>query len=87
MINFESNSYPIDDNVCTNCVTLIDPNSLIPPSATLALIITSNDLRLSANLFAFSISFSSFCCCCLKFSSNTLIADLVAKIAYPLGIR
>ena len=48
---------------------------------------TSDFLIASASLFAASTSASSFLVCCRKFSSSTFLADSVASIANPLGIK
>ena len=64
----------------------MEPNNLLPSPA-LAFIFNSNSVIFLANLFASSIIFLSLTACCLIFSARTFLADDVAKIAEPFGIR
>mgnify|MGYP004367201979 CR=1 FL=1 len=87
LINLESTLCPKEDKASVNWDTLTDPKSLTLSSATFTFIVTSEFLISSASLFAASTSASSFLVCWRKFSANIFLADSVASIANPLGIK
>jgi len=65
---------------------LTEPKSFFP-SPTLDFIFISKALIFFATLFASSTIFLFLTACCLRFSVNIFLAEDVASIAEPFGIK
>ena len=86
LMNFLSTDSPLESKKATISCEVIEPKSL-SPLETLETSFISIFINLLPKDFASLTIFSSLKALCFKFSFKTFLAEIVAKTAFPWGIK
>jgi hypothetical protein len=86
LINFFSTVSPFVSKKVTKSCEVIEPNNLSPLETLVASFMSIFISFLPKDWASFMI-FSSLKAFCFKFSFKTFLAEIVAKIAFPCGIK